>query len=66
MDQDNSLLEEVSCENNILKENLENKKQELDILGMLSLRIRPYWKRSIIRIIYYNSSSNMLMKKLGG
>ena len=31
---------------------------------MLSLRIRPYWKRFIIRIIYYNSSSNMLMKKL--
>ena len=32
MDQDNFLLEEVSCENNILKENLEKKKQELDIL----------------------------------
>ena len=32
MDQDNSLLEEVSCENNILKENLEKKKQELDIM----------------------------------
>ena len=31
MDQDNSLLEEVSRENNILKENLEKKKQELDI-----------------------------------
>ena len=33
MDQDKALLEEVSCENKILKECLEEKKQELGILN---------------------------------
>ena len=33
---------------------------------MISLRIRPNWKRSRIRMISYNSSSNILMKKLRG
>ena len=32
MDQDKTLLEEVSCENNILKECLEEKQQEIGIL----------------------------------
>ena len=54
----NSLLEEVSCENNILKECLEEKEQELDILKNVITQ-----NKALLEEVYY-SSSNMLMKKL--
>ena len=51
MDQDNSLLEEVSCENKILNENLEKKKQELHIMRNVITR-----DKTILEEVHYKNN----------
>ena len=47
----NSLLEEVSCENNILKECLEEKEQELDILKNVITQ-----NKALLEEVYYKNN----------
>ena len=55
MGQDKALQEEVSCENNILKECLEEKKQELGILKNVITQ-----DKALLEEIYYKIKINII------